>query len=54
MFAPLYQLLRKDVKWNWGDQEQQSFNNSKEMLTSAALLVHYDPTKPLVLSCDAS
>ena len=24
------------------------------MLTSTALLVHYDPTKPLVLSCDAS
>ena len=54
VLAPLYQLLRKDVKWNWGDQEQQSFNKSKEMLTSTALLVHYDPTKPLVLSCDAS
>ena len=24
------------------------------MLTSTALLVHYDPTKPLVISCDAS
>ena len=54
VLAPLYQLLWKDVKWNWGDQEQQSFNKSKEMLTSTALLVHYDPTKPLVLSCDAS
>ena len=54
VLAPLYQLLRKDVKWNWGDQEQQSFNKSKEMLTSTALLVHYDPTKPLVLSYDAS
>ena len=45
LLATLYQLLRKDVKWNWGDQEQQSFNKSKEMLTSIALLVHYDLTK---------
>ena len=54
VLAPLYKLLRKDVKWNWGNQEQQSFDHSKEMLTSTALLVHYDPTKPLILSCDAS
>ena len=54
VLAPLYQLLRKDVKWTWGDQEQQSFDKSKELLTSTALLVHYDPTKPLLLSCDAS
>ena len=52
--TPLYNLLRKDVRWNWGNQEQQSFDYSKEMLTSTALLVHYDPTKPLILSCDAS
>ena len=54
VLAPLYQLLRKDVKWNWGEQEQISFYKSKEMLTSIALLVHYDPTKLSVLSCDAS
>ena len=52
--APLYQLLWKGVKWNWGDQQQQSFDKPKEMLTSLALLVHYNPTKTLVLSCDAS
>ena len=34
--------------------EQQSFNKSKEMLTSTALLVHYHPTELLVLSCDAT
>ena len=54
VLAPLYQLLQKDVKWTWGDQEQQSFDNSKELLTLTDLLVHYDPTKPLILSCDAS
>ena len=52
--APLYQLLKKDVKWTWGDQQQQSFDQSKQMLTSSALLVHHDPSQPLLLSCDAS
>ena len=39
---------------SWVDQQQQSFDQSKQMLTSSALLVHYDPSQPLVLSCDAS
>ena len=54
VLAPLYQLLKEDVKWTWGDQQQQSFDQSKQMLTSSALLVHYDPSQPLLLSCDAS
>ena len=54
VLAPLYQLLRKDVKWFWGELQQQAFLKSKDMLTSSALLVHYDPSQPLVLSCDAS
>ena len=41
-------------KWSWGDQQQEALTHSKEMLTSSALLVHYFPTKPLLLSCDAS
>jgi len=32
----------------------QRFQKSKELLTSAKLLVHFDPTLPLVLACDAS
>ena len=40
-------------KRTWGDQQQQSFDQSKQMLTSSALLAYYDPSQPLVLSCDA-
>ena len=54
VLAPLYQLLKKDVKWTWEDQQQQSFDQYKQMLTSSALLAHYDPSQPLLLSCDAS
>ena len=45
VLAPLYQLLRKDVKWSWDELQQQSFIKSKDMLTTSALLVHYDPSQ---------
>ena len=54
VLAPLYRLLRNDVKWSWGKQEAKAFKASKKLLTSSALLVHFDPTLKLVLACDAS
>jgi len=53
ILALLYHLLWKDTRWNWGVQQQQSFDESEELLASLALLVHYDPTKVLIFSCDA-
>ena len=52
--APLYRLLRKDVKWHWSAEEEATFKRSKELLTSSPLLTHFDPSLPLVLACDAS
>jgi len=52
--APLYSLLKKDAKWSWSSQQIETFQRSKELLTSETLLVHYDPTKELVLCSDAS
>ena len=51
---PLNQLLGTKAPWVWGDDQEQAFQQSKELLASAAVLVHYDPKKPLVLICDAS
>ena len=52
--APLYHLLQKHVKWTWSSTHEEAFQKVKELLTSAPLLVHYDPDKQLLLSCDAS
>ena len=51
---PLHQLLRKDTKWKWGNSQQQCFEKSKKMITSAKVLAHYNPELQLVLQCDAS
>ena len=53
VLAPLYRLLRKDARWKWS-VEEKAFQCSKELLTSSSLLVHFDPTLPLILACDAS
>lgn len=54
VLAPLYRLLQKDKKWSWGKEQQKSFDEVKRLLTSECLLVHYDPSKELILACDAS
>ena len=53
-FAPLYSLLQKDTKWTWGKDQQDAFREAKQQLTSSCVLVHFDPTKELILACDAS
>ena len=52
--APLYRLLQKNMKWYWRPEQQQAFQTAKKSLTSDCLLVHFDPSKRLILACDAS
>ncbi|KAK3743868.1 hypothetical protein QZH41_016473 [Actinostola sp. cb2023] len=52
--APLHRLLRKGEPWQWKDQEQASFDKSKQLILSADVLVHYCTERELILQCDAS
>ena len=52
--APICGLLKKNSHWMWGTEQKEIFQNAKSMLTSSKVSTHYDPTKPLTLSCDAS
>ena len=51
--APLYSLLQRNSKWQWTDKQQQAFKAAKDQLSSSKLLVHYNPDRELLLSCDA-
>ena len=50
----MYRLMEKDHKWLWTKECHNALLKCKEMLTSKAVLAHYDSTKPLKLACDAS
>ena len=52
--APLYKLLQEAMPWYWGDKENKAFETSKQLLLSSQVLVHFDPTKEILLCCDAS
>ncbi len=54
LLAPLHSLLKKQTTWTWGPLQQEVFNTLKSLLTSDIVLAHYDPSKPLLLACDAS
>ena len=51
---PLHKLLRKRVEWEWGEEQGKAFVEVKEMLTSPEFLIHYDPSLPIIIHCDAS
>uniref|UniRef100_A0A914YQN2 RNA-directed DNA polymerase n=1 Tax=Panagrolaimus superbus TaxID=310955 RepID=A0A914YQN2_9BILA len=52
--SPLFELKKKDVEWSWKENHEQAFELIKERLVSTDVLTHYDPTKSICLSADAS
>ena len=51
---PLNNLLRHSTPWRWNQECVNAFQQLKQRLSSAEVLVHYDPSLPLQLACDAS
>ena len=48
-----HKLLSKDICWKWCTEQQKAFDKANYRLQLSDVLVHYDPEKELVLSCDA-
>uniref|UniRef100_A0A2D4JCH7 Reverse transcriptase/retrotransposon-derived protein RNase H-like domain-containing protein n=1 Tax=Micrurus lemniscatus lemniscatus TaxID=129467 RepID=A0A2D4JCH7_MICLE len=51
---PLHRLLDKKADCKWGRNKAATFTAIKELLTSNSILVQYNETLPLMLTCDAS
>ena len=54
LMEPIYQLLKKGQQFVWSDKCEKVFCKAKELMCSDDILVHYDPSLKLILSCDAS
>ena len=50
---PLHRLTKKDTTWIWGAEEQAAFQKLKNLLCADNVLVHFDPSLPVGISCDA-
>lgn len=51
---PLLMLTRKSNKFNWGEKQQKSFEQIKELLSKAPNLIFPDYSKPFHIFTDAS
>ena len=51
---PLRNLTKKDVRFQWSQEHQASFEKIKEMLTSETTMAYFDPSKDTELTTDAS
>ena len=54
VMEPLRRLTRKDVEWQWAEEQDKSFEEVKKLVTAAPILSYYDPKEELVIQCDAS
>lgn len=54
VLAPLYNLLKAGTKFNWSQSCEKAWLQCKDLLVENKVLAHYDPSKPITVSCDAS
>jgi len=52
--APLYNLTRQDVKFEWQEIHEEAFHKVKHLLITAPVLAHPDHDKPYILQTDAA
>lgn len=52
--APINQLRRKDAKFVWGKQQQDSFQALKGHIVKATEMAHFQEHLPIILATDAS
>ena len=52
--VPLTRLTRKGVAWNFTDDARKSFKALKSAFTSAPVLTHWVPDRPIIVETDAS
>ena len=53
-YVPTVQFGKRKENWNWRQEYEKAFTSAKQLLSPDTLIVHYDPSRALVLTYDAS
>jgi len=53
---PLTELTKKEIgkNWSWNEEAGAAFRELKHRFTTAPILAHFDPTRPVIMETDAS
>lgn len=51
---PLNDLLKDNVVWSWGPDQEVAFKKMKELVSSTPVLAYYDVNRETIVSADAS
>ena len=54
VMEPIRRLTRQDCEWEWAQEQETLMAELNKLVTSVPLLAYYDPSKELVIQCDAS
>ena len=52
--SPLYQCLKKNAPWIWGEEQENAFQQMKSVLVSVPLLAHHEADGEMEMHTDAS
>src|SRR6266540_6418992 len=52
--GPMTNLLAKEVRYEWGPEQQQAFQRLKQVISTTPVLVHPNFNQPFILYTDAS
>ena len=52
--CPLNDLLKCDVYWFWGPEQEAAFAKVKDLISTSPVLAYFDTTKITIVSADAS
>ena len=54
IMGPLFKLLKKDCKFEWGQEQQEAFRKAKEAVTEEPVLAQFDAEKEMIVETDTS
>lgn len=54
VLSPLFELLKKDVSYQWGVSQNESFEKVKILIEKSGFLIHYNSKKDAIICTDAS